>query len=84
MLMVVEIRVDRFPGLTHVERSWQIQIAIALSSSAMQESAVPQPDEHTSMELGDSATDAGAQDAAAATAAAALATFAAEIAASGQ
>lgn len=77
---MVRYRAVGLPGLTPVESGWQIQITIALSASAMQQSAVPRPPEHTNVEIEAGATDAGAQDAAAVTAAAALAALHSEIA----
>jgi hypothetical protein len=80
MLMVVEIQRARFPGLNHVEPVGGIQSLIAFLPSAMSQAALPQPDEHTSMELNKGAIEAGVQDAAAASAAAALAGLASDIA----
>jgi hypothetical protein len=75
MLIVVEMQNAGFLGLILVEWDWPIRTAerhcpLAFSS-AMAQHTPPQPDEHISMELENSAIDdAGAQSAAAAAAAA--------------
>jgi hypothetical protein len=73
MLMVLKLRFSPFPGLTLGERDSQIPAATAPLSTTMAEAASPQPAEHNSMELMDSAVDGTALDAAAAAAAAVLA-----------